>query len=289
MLTSPAGHGQARTPHEATRPLRQGKTATPAEAAALIGSGSTLAVGWIGDALASAIAQSFRTGWQPRDLTVLYGAIQGVDRVHGLNRLAIPGLVQRVIGGQWYPVPALQAMAASDRIEAYSIPAGLINHLLRAIAAGLPSHITRIGLGTLADPRHGGGRLNRRTQKPIVHLVDAGGEPALMVEAMPIDVGLVGVSFLAETGTMLMTRGQLTVANAARRSGGLVIAQAERVGTQSRRHAEQVEVADDLIDVLVTSTEPGGTVELGALPAHLPSWRPGVWPQVSLTHNEDAE
>lgn len=243
-------------PGLAFRPLRHWKTYAPAEAVRLISDGATVAVGWISDALAQAVATGFQQDWRPRDLTIVYAATQGLDRIHGLNRLAVPGLVRRVIGGQWYPVPALHAMARSNEIEAYSLPAGLIIRLFRDIGSGLPNHITRAGLGTLADPRHGGGRLNSRTRDSIVELVQAPtGGAALMIPTFPIDVAIVGVSFLADTGAILMTREAVTIARAARKSGGMVIAQAERIGTQQRARSDQAEVAEDLIDVLVTGSE----------------------------------
>ena len=147
------------------RPLRHWKTASAAEAVALVRSGTTVAVGWLGDGLASALADAFADNRQPNDLTIVYSATQGNGRNHGLNLLAREGLVRRVIGGQWHPVPALQALAAANRVEAYSLPVGVIKRLFRDIADGLPGHLSRSGLGTVhrspqrrrtAEPAHAG-------------------------------------------------------------------------------------------------------------------------------------
>ena len=141
---------------------RHWKTATAAEAVTLIRSGATVAVCWVSDGLATALADSFAIRTEPNDLTIVYAATQGEGRNHGLNLLAHEGLVRRVVGGQWHPVPGLQALVAANRIEAYSLPVGVIKRLFRDLAEGLPGHLSRSGLGTSADPRNGGGRLNRR-------------------------------------------------------------------------------------------------------------------------------
>ena len=245
MLSLSAQHGPA------LGSLRHWKTAAPQDVAELISPGSTLAVGWLGDAMAVAMAAAFQACRRPRDLTIIYATTQGLDRTHGLNRLAHEGLVRRVIGGQWHPVPSLHALVMADRIEAYSLPSGVINRLFREIAGGLPNYMTRAGLGTFTDPRNGGGRLNRRTREDIVHLVHPAGEEALLLRTFPIDFGLIGVGFMADTGAITMTREAMTIARAVRKSGGLVIAQPDRIGTYAKLRPGQVEVPDTLIDILV--------------------------------------
>jgi propionate CoA-transferase len=238
-------------PGPAVRSLRYWKTASPEEAAGLIRPGATVAVGWIGDGLASAAAKSFRLSTKPSGLTVVYAVTGGLDRRRGLNLLAHEGLIRRVIGGQWHPVPGLHDLAMADRIEAYSLPAALINRLFRDTAEGISTHVTRVGLGSFTDPRRGGGRLNRRTREDIVHLLQAAGGAALAIRTFPIDVGLIGVGFMAETGAIAMTRDSMTIARAVHRTGGIVIAQPDHVGTLARLRPGHVEVPDTLVDILV--------------------------------------
>ena len=113
--------------------------------------------------------------------------------------------------------------------------------------------MTRTGLGTFTDPRNGGGRLNRRTREDIVHLVHPAGEEALLLRTFPLDYGLIGVGFMADTGALAMTREAMTIARAVQKSGGVVIAQPDRIGTCIKLRPGQVEAPDTLVDILVTA------------------------------------
>jgi len=242
MLSVPAEPGPD------IRPMRHWKPASAADAAALIRPATTVGIGWLGDALAAALADRFLARAQPYDLTVVYAETRHEGRNHGLNLLAHEGLVRRVIGGQWHPVPALQALAAANRIEAYNLPAGLIKRLFRAIAEGSPG---RGGPGSFADPPDGGNRLNRRTREQLVSPAYPASDETLPVPGFRIDAALVGVAVMAGTGAITMTPEARTLSQAARKSGGIVIAQLERHGTLDKLPPGQLVVPDASIDVLV--------------------------------------
>ncbi|HYZ24988.1 MAG TPA: hypothetical protein VE690_22830 [Rhodopila sp.] len=243
------------------RPLRHWKTVSPADAARMIRSGATIGVSWLGDPLAAALEHAFREIRHPRDLTVVYATAHDAGRNHGLNLLAREGLVRRVVGGQWHPVARLQMLAAANRIEAYSLPVGVIHRLFRDIADGLPGHLSRSGLGTFADPRHGGGRLNRRTREQLVRLVQPAGDDALLYRGFPIDVGLLGVGFMANTAAIAMSREAVTIARAVRRCGGTIFAQTNRVGTLEKLPPSLVEAPDTLVDYLIAADPRDRSVE----------------------------
>jgi propionate CoA-transferase len=237
------------------RAMRHWKTASASEAVRLIRPGTTIAVGWLSDGLAAAVADAFADNRQPNDLTIVYSVPQGDGRHHGLNLLAHEGLVRRVIGGQWHPVPGLQALAAANRIEAYSLPTGVINRLFRDIADGLPGHVSRSGLGTFTDPRNGGGQLNRRTREQLVRLVRPAGDEALLFRGFQIHTALIGVAFMEGTGAVAVTRDSMMIARAARKGGGTVIAQINRLGTLDKLPPGRVIAPETLIDVLVDTEQ----------------------------------
>jgi len=260
------------------RPLRHWKTVSAEDAAGLIRSGATIAVGWLGDGLGAAMQAAFRTRAEPHGLTIVYAETHGEGRVHGLNHLAHAGLVRRVVGGQWHPVPGLQALATANRIEAYSLPVGVIKRLFRDIAAGLPGHLSRSGLGTFTDPRQGGGRLNPGTREELVRLVRVAGEEALLFRTFPIDVALISIAVMEGTAALAMTRDAMAIARAAQASGGIVIAQMQRIGTLDKLAPGQVEVPDTLVYLLVAADQRDRT---GETFSSKPTARHG---QLRLTH-----
>lgn len=208
------------------------------------------------DCLYAALEASFIATGHPRDLTIVHALGIGDGGDSGLSRFAHKGMTRRVIGGHWSWSPAMQALARDGDIAAYSFPAGVISTLLRESGAKRPGVITRVGLGTFADPRVDGGACNEQATEALVELVSFDGREYLRYKPLKIDVALVRGTEADRRGNISLHREPAdldvyAVALAAHNAGGRVYAQVESMRRNRALPARLVRLPGILIDGVV--------------------------------------
>jgi len=248
-------------PHTAKR----NKIVSAEDAVRVIQSGDTVVFGGFAgvgaaEEIAAALENYYLQTRHPRDLTLMFAVATGPgdDSPKGLNHLAHEGLLARIIGGHWGLAPGIQRLAVENKVVAYNLPQGIISHMYRNVASGKAGIFSQVGLGTFVDPRNGGGRLNARTTQPIVKLMEIAGEEYLFYDALPINVAVIRGTTADTDGNITMEKEALTleslsIATAARNSGGLVIVQVERVAQAGTLNSRQVKIPGILVDCVVVA------------------------------------
>jgi propionate CoA-transferase len=235
-------------------------------AAALVRDGDTIVIGGSGsghavpEVLIEAIERRFLSEGMPRDITSLHPVGIGDRATRGVARFAKPGLLKRIVCGTLVDAPAVAAMAAADEIEAYTLPQGALSQLMREMAAGRPGLLTHVGLHTFVDPRQAGGRQSKCSTEDLVELVSLAGREWLFYKPFRIDVALLRGTTADEDGNISMEDEaifgeMLSMAQATRRNGGIVIFQVKRLAKRGALAGKSVKVPGLLVDLVVVDPE----------------------------------
>ena len=242
--------------------MSSSKFVTAAQAAELIRDGDTVGLmgggGGLMEAthLFEAVQARFLATQTPRALTMVHALGIGDKKTKGMNCFAHEGLVRRVIGGHWVWSPAMQQLALENKIEAYILPGGVSSQLMREIGAGRPGLISHVGLGTVCDPRFGGGRMNEAAQDDLAEVVHIDGREWLRYKPFPIHVALVRGSSADEDGNISFEHEAAnldaqSLALAARNSGGKVIVQVAERLPRGALKAREVRIPSAWVDAIV--------------------------------------
>jgi propionate CoA-transferase len=231
------------------------------------------------DAVLAAIGSRFAASGEPRELTAIHPIAAGdMYGITGMDHLAQPGLLKRVIAGSYpsgpssLPTPKIWRMIDQNQVEAYNIPSGILYHMHREVAARRPGVLTQVGMETYLDPRQVGGRMNERTREDIVRLVEFDGQEWLYFKAIPVDVAIIRGTTADESGNITMEQegaylGAYDQALAARNCGGITIAQVKRLAASGSLPPQQVRVPGILVDYVVVVPEQMQTTQTQYDPA----------------------
>ncbi|PKL78929.1 MAG: acyl CoA:acetate/3-ketoacid CoA transferase [Ignavibacteriae bacterium HGW-Ignavibacteriae-4] len=238
------------------------KVISSQQAAELIKDEDTLGVnGFVGfghpEELSVAIEERFLATGHPANLTLVYGAGQGDGKSpFGLNHFGHEGLTKKVICGHVGLAPKLAALISNNIIEGYNFPQGVVTHLFRAIAGNKVGVITHVGLKTFADPRIEGAKMNSKTKEDAVELINVAGKELLLYKHLPINVALIRGTTADEFGNITMEEEAvfletLSIAQAAKNSGGIVIAQVKRLAKRGSLNPQHVKIPGIMVDHIV--------------------------------------
>jgi propionate CoA-transferase len=210
------------------------------------------------DELYVALEKRYRETGKPKNITLFHSSGPGDAGTRGINRIALPGMFKRVISGHYGLVPQIGKRALENDFEAYNLPQGILTNFYRAVAGRRPGVFTKVGLGTFADPRIEGGKISPKAVEDIVEIVTLGGEEWLFMKAFPVDCVFIRGTTADTRGNITMEREALIVdslamAMAARNSGGIVIAQVERVANPETLNPHAVVVPGILVDYVVVA------------------------------------
>lgn len=245
---------------------------TPRQAADLVNDGDIVSVNsssGLGcpDAVLQGIGERFTETAAPQGLTTIHPIAAGdMWGIKGIDHVAQPGLLRRVVAGS-YPSgpsssepPLIWQMIANGEVEAYNFPSGIIYQMHRAAAARQPGVMSKVGLGTFVDPRNEAGRMNDSTPEAIVELTERKGEEWLFFEALVPNVAIIRATTADEFGNLTFEEeasmlGALDLAYAAHNNGGIVIAQVKRIAEGRTLNPRDVRVPGILVDAIVHAPE----------------------------------
>ncbi|HET7033678.1 MAG TPA: CoA-transferase [Casimicrobiaceae bacterium] len=243
---------------------------TADEAARIVQDGDAILISGSGgghavpEALLAAVERRFLAEGKPRRLTSV--SIVGVgDRAAlGATHLAHEGLLERSITSALVDSPGLVRLAAENKIEAYTLPQGVLSQLMRDMAAGRPGLITKTGLNTFVDPRQQGARQSPRTPPAFVDVIELAGEEWLFFKPVPVSVAFLRGTTADEDGNVTMEEEavlgeMLAMAQATRSAGGIVIVQVKRMAKRGTLHGKDVKIPGILVDFVVVDREQSQT------------------------------
>ncbi|MFK3664570.1 acyl CoA:acetate/3-ketoacid CoA transferase [Ochrobactrum teleogrylli] len=226
------------------------------------------------DLTLKAIGERFDETGHPKNITTLHPIAAGdMSGIKGVDYIAKPGLLKKIIGGS-YPSgpssaepPLIWQMITNNEIPAYNVPSGILFDMHREAAAKRPGVLTKVGLDTFVDPKRQGAAMNDKArEEPVVKHVSFEGEDWLYFPAIIPQVAIIRATTADERGNLTYEHegaylGGLDQALAARNNGGIVIAQVKRIAKEGTLKPHDVRVPGVLVDYIVVDPDQKQTTQ----------------------------
>ncbi len=198
----------------------------------------------------------------PKNIMDIHPITYGMGVGLGLEHLAHEGLLARSLGSgfSYLKTSNIANLVRGGKIQAHVVPMGTIYQMLSGTAAGEKYTFNKVGFGTFVDSEVEGGCMNSATENTMCRRVEILGEQYLCYENPKIDVALLRGTTVDEFGNLSveqepMNTGLLTLAMAAKASGGKVIVQAKRLCSHKDIAPRRVMVPGIFVDMIVIDEE----------------------------------
>lgn len=240
------------------------KVISKQEAAKMINSGDEVVFNSFGsvcfpEELCEAIGQRFLKTGEPKDLSYFFATAGVWNETRMIELMSHEGMVKKVITSHFTPILKIQRQAVENKIEAYNLPLGVMEHLLRASAGRKPGILTKIGLKTIMDPRNDGGSINALSKERIVEFMNIDGEEYLFYKAPKPTIALLRGTTADINGNITMEKEAVfldpfAAAMSAKANNGKVIVQVERISSE-KAVARNVKIPGVIVDAIVVEPE----------------------------------
>jgi propionate CoA-transferase len=266
--------------------MGKSKVISTKEAANLIKDGDTLGIQGIITAstpvdLMAAVRDKYLATQSPKGITVFHVSGIGDGKEGGMNMFAHEGLIGKLICGHIGTSPKLFPLITENKFPAFIVPQGVLTQLTRAIGSKRPGVVTSVGLKTFADPRVEGCRANEAAEglseeEQVVEVLKIKDKDYLLYKSFPVNVCFIKATTADVDGNLSIEKeavrlSSLELALATKNSGGIVIAQVERLTEAHTIKPHDVVVPGVLVDHIVLASEVGRR-QFYAIPEFHPEW-----------------
>lgn len=224
------------------------------------------------DLVLAALGERFAITGKPSGITSIHPIAAGdMYGIRGIEHLAKPGLLQRVIAGSYpsgpssLPMPRIWRMITDNEIPAYNVPSGILFDMHREVARKGPGVLTQVGLGTFVE--YEACAMNDKARAaPILQKIHFQNKDWLFLAPIAPDVAIIRATTADTHGNLSYEQeggllGALDQAIATRNNGGFIIAQVKRVVPRGSIKPQQVHIPGLLIDSIVLDPQQRQTTQ----------------------------